>query len=439
MGEHMREIRCWVLLALIAGGSPQLSVAQAAGAPAADTATVFSPDRAVSPYSFVQEVLNAHPALGAARRRLEAASITARGQDQAVYNPELELRYENDREDPSLSDVRLEVRQSIDWFNKRGAQTAVSASEREMVAAELNAVRKHVAVEVLRALVDVLMNSEQAKLAQRQLTLVDQFLLAEEKRLEVGDAGRVAVDLAQLARAEASARTVTADLERRDAEQRLRVASRLQPRIWPTLPDRLPVLSEDLLVEALIDDLPEVMIANRRSKRAERNVELVDRLRRPDPKLGSEFEYSKDDGVTAIFTIGIALPVRNTYRYQVEAARSHSLAADFDAQDARVQAAMAADAAARNYRASAAAWREWEANTLSSLSEGLSRLDRQRSAGDISATNYLLQLKQRLDTRLAGVRLLQHAWNDWVTWLEATGRWEAWLEDDHRNRQLKTP
>ena len=410
-----------------------MSIASAAESPAT-SASLFQPREAVTPYEFIKEVLETHPALMAAHARVDASRTTANGHDRPIYNPEMELRYENDRTNSNLSDMRLELRQTIDWFNKRSANTKYQQANLNQAESRFLATKKHVAVDVLRALVDVLTIGEKVRISKQQLELVETFLSTEKRRLKVGDAGLVAVDLAELALAEVHARFVSADLERRDAEQRLRVASRLQPGIWPQLPTELPLLSEDVLVEPFIDQLPEVQMAQASRTKAERRVRLEDTMRRPDPTLGSEFEYSREDGVTAILTMSIDLPVRNSFNYRVDAARQNETAATFELEDVRVQSAMTADAAARNYRASAKAWRDWQDHTQGRLASGVDRLARQRQVGDISATNYLLQLKQRLDTYLAGVELLQHAWKDWVYWLEATGRWEAWLLDDHARR-----
>ena len=48
-------------------------------------------------------------------------------------------------------------------------------------------------------------------------------------------------------------------------------------------------------------------------------------------------------------------------------------------------------------------------------------------AGEISTSDYLVQLKQSLDTALSGLELESQAWQAWFDYLTAAGRLNDWL------------
>lgn len=48
-------------------------------------------------------------------------------------------------------------------------------------------------------------------------------------------------------------------------------------------------------------------------------------------------------------------------------------------------------------------------------------------AGEISTTDFLVQLRQTLDTRENALDLELAMWRAWFEWLAASGQVEAWL------------
>jgi cobalt-zinc-cadmium efflux system outer membrane protein len=49
-------------------------------------------------------------------------------------------------------------------------------------------------------------------------------------------------------------------------------------------------------------------------------------------------------------------------------------------------------------------------------------------AGEISTSDYLVQLKQSLDTALSGLALESQAWQAWFDYLTAAGRLTDWVD-----------
>jgi cobalt-zinc-cadmium efflux system outer membrane protein len=48
-------------------------------------------------------------------------------------------------------------------------------------------------------------------------------------------------------------------------------------------------------------------------------------------------------------------------------------------------------------------------------------------AGELSTTEFLVQLRQTLDTRESALELRETLWRAWLEWLIASGQIESWL------------
>lgn len=99
---------------------------------------------------FVFNVLSDHPALRQAQAELDAARAQARGQAQPLYNPEIELGYENAL-DNSKS---VGLSQTLDLSGKRGARAGVATAEITAAEARLAIARKTLLADLLVALSD---------------------------------------------------------------------------------------------------------------------------------------------------------------------------------------------------------------------------------------------------------------------------------------------
>jgi cobalt-zinc-cadmium efflux system outer membrane protein len=73
-------------------------------------------------------------------------------------------------------------------------------------------------------------------------------------------------------------------------------------------------------------------------------------------------------------------------------------------------------------------WRSSKGTSVQRRSELLENLWR---AGELSTADYLLQLKQTLDTELAGAELESRLWRSSTEYLSANGQLESWLGLDN--------
>ncbi len=385
----------------------------------ADSSNVADP--ALS--GWINEVLSKNPELQAAQAAVDAAGGRLRAADQPLFNPELEFDYENSAVETTTGGIS----QSIDWSDKRGARTAVADSEKVAAKAELRSKRQVLATDLLRTLADWHTADAVERVSKKQTTLMSRFSSLAERRRKAGDLGQVELDLAHLAAADAAFQQANASENLIRARQAVIALTGSDGAGWPMFSDSLPELDpQQLDVDRLLADLPSQQAALARVAAGRASVQLSIREKRPDPTIG--FRAGKEDSETLTgITLSVPLFVRNTFSAEVDVANADLIQSEREAANLRQQAHADIIAAAQVYRSARLAWKTWEASGAPRLSQRTDLLDRLWQAGELNTTDYLVQLKQALDTEVGATEQRGRMWRAWADWLAASGQADQWL------------
>jgi len=369
----------------------------------------------------VRNFLAEHPAAQAARADLQRAEAEARATGQPLYNPEIEFEYED------ATDVTKTIGlvQTFDWAGKRRARDTASQDSIRAAQAALAATRQEMLGELLAELSGVVTNAEAARLAQRRVQLLDDFLRLAEQRYAAGDVGQTDVDLAQLAVSEARMQAAAITADAMATEARLAALVQTPPQGWPALPE-LPKDIASFNADKLLQQHPALRQSQAEAAAARATVDIARRDRRPDPTIGIRGGEEDDDGLIGV-TVSIPLFVRNTFRAELDAANADAMRAEQAYNNTRRRANSSLQASAQRYRLTRAALGYWEQTGKSSLQGRIKLLKRLWESGEISTTDYLVQLQQTLDTQASAVELQGTTWDAWIAWLTASGTTEHWL------------
>lgn len=371
----------------------------------------------------VAEILEDHPRLQAFQAAADAAQAQQRAAGQPLYNPELELEAER----TEVTDVIVGIGQTIDWANKREARERVSAFEREAVEAELAAERLDLTTELFAAVAEYQTAQDLERLATSRVELMRRFVALAEQRWQVGDLTQAELDLARLTLTEATLQQAQASAVLAEAEQVLTAIIGGPPGVWPPLPEDLPSLPETLDPEARLAALPAVRARQARVMAAQATVRLRARERKPDPTLGLRGGREDEENLIGL-SVSIPLFVRNTFRAEVDAANAEAIRAEREVQDAYRRAGARLVSVAQRYRQARQAWQAWQQTGEAGLTRQTALLQRLWQAGEIGTTEYVVQLNQTVDTRIAAIELRGQLWRAWTDWLAASGEAEPWLE-----------
>jgi len=369
----------------------------------------------------VRNFIAEHPAAQAARADLQRAEAEARATGQPLYNPEIEFEYED------ATDVTKTVGlvQTFDWAGKRRARDTASQDSIRAAQAALAATRQEMLGELLAELSGVVTNAEAARLAQRRVQLLDDFLRLAEQRYAAGDVGQTDVDLAQLAVSEARMQAAAITADAMATEARLAALVQTPAQGWPALPG-LPKDIASFNADELLQQHPALRQSQAEAAAARATVDIARRDRRPDPTIGIRGGEEDDDGLIGV-TVSIPLFVRNTFRAELDAANADAMRAEQAYNNTRRRTNSTLQASAQRYRLTRAALGYWEQTGKTSLQGRVNLLKRLWESGEISTTDYLVQLQQTLDTQASAVELHGAAWGAWIAWLTASGTTEHWL------------
>lgn len=391
-------------------------------------ANAAEPNTASAPVrQALQAAWQQHPSYRATEAQLAAARARLDAAGQPLYNPELE--FAGDDEGPERT-TSAGLNLTLDLSGKRRVRRDAASARVDLATAEARVRRRDFARQWLTGWADLKAAQERVRTGERRLTLVSRFADLAEKQYAADDISGLERDLAQLARDEAQAEQSQLLAEQAEAEARFRtVGGSVDVMAAATLPtDNLPVPEP---ATSALQALPDWQAAEAAAMAAEREVAVARRNRIADPTVGAyggrkEYEVGGPrDNVYGV-TVTIPLFVRNSYRAEVVAAQADSDAAQAELQ--RVQLELEADRrrAIDSYAATYTAWSGWKRSRGTDVDRRAGLLERMWREGELSTADYLLQLKQTLDTQLAGADLEGRLWRTYADYLAATGRLDDW-------------
>lgn len=389
---------------------------------------VLSPAYAHSALNtFIAEILENNPAIQAAAANVAAAEARERAAGYPLYNPELTAERQNAIENTTS----VGLNQTIDWANKRVARAQVGAANARAATVQLANLQQQTTAQILSALADYEAKQQVVSLAKKRTALLQQFVKITRKRYHSGDIARIDLDLAQLAYSEAIAQQADAEVNANQTLQVLRAVTGMQRLHWPKLNMVSPPLQvSDHEIERWIQHLPAFMLMNQEFAAACARLKLATRERYPDPTIGIQGGESTDGAQRKALigvTFSVPLFIRNSYKAEADAANFDSIAADEKRKEIYRQVKSEMKSSAERYQTLYHATQLWHQIASKPLGDGMSLIERLWQAGEITATDYIVQLKQRVDSQVAGVELKGRAFQAWVAWLKASGQINCWL------------
>lgn len=374
----------------------------------------------------IRRVWQHNPAAQAADAKVAASGARADAASRPLYNPELELTVEN----ADVNTRSVGVSQTIDWSGKRRARVGAATAEIRVVEAERDQVRQRIALQWLSGFATYRAISGQVDLGAQRVGLLEQFAALAKRRFSVGDIPQLERDLAELALQEARAQQAELIADQSKARRAFVAVDADGSTPLPELPDSLPHGAELPLDAAAIDALPVLQQAYAEAEAAQAKVAVTERERRPDPTIsltgGHVTNGPYSDKVVGI-NVRIPLFVRNSYNAEVSAARSSADAVAATLLDQRQHAIAEAEQTGASYNALRNAWQSGRERDAAHITDRAALLQRLWEAGELSTADYLVQLKQGVDTELATAALRSHVWQAFADWLGASGGLDRWL------------
>jgi len=371
----------------------------------------------------VDQAMMSNPEIQAAEAAVEATQAQLAGATLPLNNPELGLEAER----TDVDTYALGISQTLDWHDKQGAHERVAQMRVSAAQESLAALKLTKATELLVAAGSITTQRQINRLAKRRTEILRRSVALAERRLAAGDIPQGDLELARLSMAEAAMREAQTGADLIRANSVFFTLSGRQLRDDIRLPSKLAYEWSDAgNAEATASNHPAVKSAQRLAQVARLQIRAVDQGRKADPTIGLAAGRDDDENLIG-FSISIPLHVRNNFRSDVDAARAEALQAEQEAQQAFRAAVARLQAAREGYQLISQAWSMWVSQGQASLKQRTALLETQWRAGEMSTTDYLLQVHQTLETRSSGTELQGERWSTWVEWLSASAHLNDWL------------
>lgn len=374
----------------------------------------------------LQNAWKNHPLHAVSEAQQAAVGARRDAANRPLYNPELELAVDNEGEDRTAT---AGVRLTLDLSGKRRARSQAADANVAESRAEAGQRRRDFIRDWFAAWTDLRTASDRIAIGERRLALVSRFAELADKQFAADDISGLERDLAVLAQDEALVQQSQLEAERSNAEAELKAlgGSAAAAASLALATDSLP---PSVVSPGDPQQHPEWQVAHARSQARVRDVDVARRNRVADPSLGirgGRIDYGSFRDTVFGVSLSIPLFVRNSHGAEVIAAQAEVAAADAEIAQVRLRIDAERQRATRNYAASRAAWSRWQSSRGTDVEHRAQLLERLWREGEVSTADTLLQLKQTLDTALAGAELEARVWRDYADTLAAAGQLERWF------------
>lgn len=375
---------------------------------------------------FVENTLENNLRLKAARMALVSQTSIRDAESQPSYNPDFVL----DAEDATSQTRAIGVSQTLDWSGKRKARAQVADLNLRYAETEFLSLRQSFTVELLSGLTTYQINRARYELVLERLQLMNDLVDLAQNRFDAGDISQVELDLVKLAATKVRNNSVTIQAESLEAQEAVRgLTPNTDKAEWPSLPSSIPELPGNTDLDMLVHQLPEFRLAELYVQINESLTELRRTERKPDPTL-SVTGGQEDDELAVGFNLTIPLFVRNSFKHEVSAAKAERDESQLMASDVLHRARVRLEISTERFSILRFAWVDWESTSEKNLSRPVDQLQRLWEKGELTTTDYVVQLTETLEVRESALELNESLWQAWFDWLKASGQIDAWLGVD---------
>lgn len=378
--------------------------------------------------NFTHDIWQTNPAIQSAQADVARANADYSQSRRPLYNPSLNLDGERIHNDEKEDTYTAGLSQTIDLFNKRKARAKVGRYGLVEAKANLSQQKLVLATETLTALTEYRTAQSVVQLATRRTQLLQRFKEQNVRKFRSGDIAQDAVDQASLAYAEAISQQADEEMALIKAQERLIAITDITPDHWPELPARLPIPihAVSMKQQQWLTTLPIMQVYRAQVAAAQATIRVAKTETKPDPtvSLRGGAENSK-----FLVGAGLSIPlfIRNNFTDQVRAANHQAIAVEQMRMNIYRQSKAALQGSLSRYQILYQANILWEKVAKDSLQSGIQLLNRLWLAGELSTTDYLVQLKQRINSQIAGAKLKGQAWQQWFLVMKSSGQLNHWL------------
>ncbi|MGB0283027.1 MAG: TolC family protein [Neptuniibacter sp.] len=350
-----------------------------------------------------------------------AADAELTAAQQPVYNPEIELSYEDKNERA----YQATLSQTIDLFDKRDTRSQIATLQKQITKLEQQQSENQITASALTLLLETRRAKALLSLADDQLKISQRLIKLTQQRLYAGDATQIDLDIVKLSSSEALQTKAAAQqaLQNYQAEQTVLLGD-----LIPTLPQPLPyTLPQMPDFTRLSQQHLAVKTFGVRAQQAQLRVQESVSESKAEPTLGLGFGQDGDDDVVAL-SISFPLNIRNSYSAEVDAANARAKTSDLALAQVRVETEAALQRSWSSLKQQQSLQQIWQKPGQHSLVQLNRQLEKLWKLGELTTTNYLQNLQQLNQALVADINLNTESDIRLIDWLHTSNQLQDWLD-----------
>ena len=363
-----------------------------------------------------------NPAVKSAQEKLEAELARGRSLGQSLYNPTLDLEYENsDQVTKSIG-----ISQTIDWRGKRTTNQNLAQIRTEKARLEYKIARNNVMASIAKAISDYERNNEILSLREKSLNSATELASYAQSRHLQGDITLKELQTANLALFRARTEKNNAMSAMLGAKQLVEALTGVEAMYWSltylsNLP--LPPLEENINRES-----PSLLLSQAAYFEKKAEVEVARKRRSVDPTVGVKYGKEGDSDLIGV-NLSVPLPIRNTFSHDFVASQKDMQSSEFDFENKKrlYEATLISNHSRISLLSSS--WQSWQSGDDKSLDNQYELMARLLENDEISTLNYLLEIEQLFQTEEAIIDMRFNLEVAWIDWFELTGNFNEWMEN----------
>jgi len=363
------------------------------------------------------------PSFQAMEKGVLVASEQQNAMQQSVYNPELGAFY-TDKDDDEYG---MMVSQTIDWFDKRSANSQLGQNNYDLVLLENHLKIETSLSQALLAYIEFSMSKQLLDISQQQEALLIKLSADLKRREAAGDVGQTDAEMAYLSLSQNLQQISLTEIRYRRASAQITqsigssVAVHPKSSIWFNNIDGNEV-------SKYLDNGYKILYAQKQLDESVSQSKIALLNKKVNPTIGLGAGRDGDEN-TILFEISVPLNVRNTFSSEYSAALHKVNQIEFELQEEQRLVKNDIEQSFNNYTQLKTRVVSWQKLTENRLKQSEKLLKRQWKSGDISTSDYLFALRQRTDALIANIELKGEMQKAWVEWLLASSQVNSWLKN----------
>jgi outer membrane protein TolC len=352
---------------------------------------------------------------------LDASKAEEAASMQPLYNPEIEMSYE----DSSERAYQITVSQKVDLFDKQENHSQMASIEKQIT----ERVQKQKQTELLNTALVSLFQSQRYEnlldLAEQQLVVSQRLVKLTQQKVQAGDITQVDLELVKIALLDAIQVKV-------EVQKSLALNKSQQQILLGTAPLTVPEqLASDLPSTPDFINLsrktPKVMIANLEAQLAQLRIRQSVDESKAEPTLGLGMGRDGNDNVVAL-SVSFPLNIRNNYRANISAAEARAQTSDHIVTQTMLEVEKSLR---RNWSVVTqqndlqTLWKNPSKLSVEHLSQQLEKL---WEIGELTTTDYLRNLQQLSTSLATEINLQAEANLSLIEWLSSSNQLVTWLD-----------